>query len=111
MEFDLGMYVLCIYQDLSLVFSLLISYATGIRPAGITHIHCHGNETHLLQCSHRNDSNNHCEKFDQIGLQCSEWCSEWYSEWCEWYSEWCSEWFSEWYTVSGVVSGSVSGIQ
>jgi deleted-in-malignant-brain-tumors protein 1 len=46
-------------------------YATGIRPASISQIQCHGNETHLLQCPHRNDSNNHCDKFDQIGLQCS----------------------------------------
>ena len=75
---------------LTLYFLLSISYATGRRPAGISHIHCHGNETHLLQCSHRNDSNDHCDKFDQIGLQCSEWCSGG--------------------VVSGAVSGAVSGV-
>nr|WNS50029.1 deleted in malignant brain tumors 1 protein-like protein 1 [Halisarca dujardinii] len=46
-------------------------YGFGRRPAGVTHIQCHGNETHLLECNYRNDTFERCGDSDQIGLQCS----------------------------------------
>ena len=52
----------------------LCSFGRVSIPISISHIHCNGNESHLLECQFRNDSASKsvCTDNDLVGLQCCE---------------------------------------